>query len=108
MRFVHKIFEKSLPTGRIFVRPNATEAKGEGRTETKNAAEGAKRAERKEENRRTEGGKPQVGGGKTAGWRGKNGRAEEGKRQVGGGKTEKIGEKFLKIEKKGLDKPKGL
>lgn len=86
MRFVHKIFEKSLPTGRIFVRPNATEAKGEGRTEEKSAA----------------------GGAKTAGRKGKNGRAEEGKRQDGGGKTEKIGEKFLKIEKKGLDKPKGL
>lgn len=86
MRFVHKIFEKSLPTGRIFVRPNATEAKGEGRKEEKNAVEGAKRAERKAE----------------------NGRAEGEKRQVGGGKTEKIGEKFLKIEKKGLDKPKGL
>ena len=86
MRFVHKIFENSLPTGRIFVRPNATEAKGEGRTETKNAAEGANRAERKAENSRT----------------------EEEKWQGGGGKTEKIGEKFLKIEKKGLDKPKGL
>ncbi len=86
MRFVHKIFENSLPTGRIFVRPNATEAKGEGRTKEKSAAEGAKRAERRRENDRTEG----------------------EKRQDGGWKTEKIGEKFLKIEKKGLDKPKGL
>ena len=86
MRFVHKIFENSLPTGRIFVRPNATEAKGEGRAEEKNAAEGAKRAEREAE----------------------NGRSEGQKRQDGGWKTGKIGEKFLKIEKKGLDKPKGL
>ena len=86
MRVVHKIFENSLPTGRIFVRPNATEAKGEGRTEEKNAAEWAKRTEREAE----------------------NGRAEGEKRQDGGWKTEKIGEKFLKIEKKGLDKPKGL
>ena len=86
MRFVHKIFENSLPTGRIFVRPNATEAKGEGRTEEKNAAEWAKRTEREAE----------------------NGSSEGQKRQDGGGKTEKIGEKFLKIEKKGLDKPKGL
>ena len=101
MRFVHKIFENSLPTGRIFVRPNATEAKGEGRTETKNAVGGAKRAERKAENGRAE-------GGKTAGRSGKNDRTEEVRRQVGVGKAEKIGEKFLKIEKKGLDKPKGL
>lgn len=86
MRFVHKIFENSLPTGRIFVRPNATEAKGEGRTEEKSAVEGAKRTGRRRENARTEG----------------------ENRQDGRGKTEKIGEKFLKIEKKGLDKPKGL
>ena len=108
MRFVHKIFENSLPTGRIFVRPNATEAKGEGRTEEKNAVGGAKRAGRKAENGRADGEKGQVGRGKTAGRRRENGRTEEGRRQVGVGKTEKIGEKFLKIEKKGLDKPKGL
>lgn len=101
MRFVHKIFENSLPMGRIFVRPNATEAKGEGRTEEKNADEGAKRAERKAEKR-------QDGGRKTAGRRREDDRTEGEKRQVGVGKTEKIGEKFLKIEKKGLDKPKGL
>ena len=81
MRFVHKIFENSLPTGRIFVRPNATEAKGEGRAEEKNAAEGAKRAEREAENGRSEGQKRQDGGGKKAGRKAEGGRTEWEKRK---------------------------